>query len=346
MQRIAVSAAGPSSRVGIRPLRRWCIRRSPRPWLRLPRCPSPLVRAARQRRRRRRVGDFELIAEPANPHDPWAVSVRADGHRVGYLPRDDAPNWAPAVRRVMASGLVPVVPGRMYAFLPREDWDWDGDRNDLGSTIQLNMGDPAEALPINDPPLGNYTLLPRSSWVQVTKESEHSAALLPHVPASGHGVLFATLHEVPLSRPVVEVRIDGERIGQLTAPMSQRYLPLIQHLADRSLITACRAEINGSSLAAEVRISAVKANEAGPEILHGPAVVIPHLAPTLSDPAHYDVGATEWFAEDKQRKPSTSRSALPPPGWHPDPQDPALIRYWNGTAWTEHTASWTGQRWV
>ncbi|MDZ7929175.1 DUF2510 domain-containing protein [Rhodococcus sp. NPDC076796] len=30
-------------------------------------------------------------------------------------------------------------------------------------------------------------------------------------------------------------------------------------------------------------------------------------------------------------------SPTPPPGWHPDPSEPGLIRYWDGTQWTEHT---------
>ncbi|WP_261393052.1 DUF2510 domain-containing protein [Rhodococcus sp. BP22] len=29
----------------------------------------------------------------------------------------------------------------------------------------------------------------------------------------------------------------------------------------------------------------------------------------------------------------------PPPGWHPDPSEPGLLRYWDGTQWTEHTQS-------
>jgi hypothetical protein len=27
-----------------------------------------------------------------------------------------------------------------------------------------------------------------------------------------------------------------------------------------------------------------------------------------------------------------------PAGWHPDPKDPTLLRYWDGATWTEHTA--------
>ncbi|HET7385860.1 MAG TPA: DUF2510 domain-containing protein [Nocardioidaceae bacterium] len=28
----------------------------------------------------------------------------------------------------------------------------------------------------------------------------------------------------------------------------------------------------------------------------------------------------------------------PPAGWHPDPQDASRLRYWDGTAWTEHVS--------
>ncbi len=29
--------------------------------------------------------------------------------------------------------------------------------------------------------------------------------------------------------------------------------------------------------------------------------------------------------------------AAPPAGWYPDQQNPALVRWWDGTRWTEHT---------
>ncbi len=36
-------------------------------------------------------------------------------------------------------------------------------------------------------------------------------------------------------------------------------------------------------------------------------------------------------------------SDTPPAGWYPDPQDANRQRYWDGTAWTEHTADATPQ---
>ncbi|MCX3059766.1 DUF2510 domain-containing protein, partial [Streptomyces beihaiensis] len=31
-----------------------------------------------------------------------------------------------------------------------------------------------------------------------------------------------------------------------------------------------------------------------------------------------------------------SRPPTPPPGWYPDPGDPSVERWWDGTEWTQH----------
>jgi hypothetical protein len=33
--------------------------------------------------------------------------------------------------------------------------------------------------------------------------------------------------------------------------------------------------------------------------------------------------------------------SLPPAGWMPDAQDPRLLRWWDGSKWTEHTQART-----
>ena len=38
----------------------------------------------------------ELIREPANPYDPNAVRVEGDGHRLAYVPKEDAPASTPS----------------------------------------------------------------------------------------------------------------------------------------------------------------------------------------------------------------------------------------------------------
>lgn len=300
---------------------------------------------------------FELIPEPDNPHDPWAISVRAGGQTVGYLASEDSPDWANTVRRVIASGLVPVVPGRIYAYEAVSWEDWDGENEppkELAARVQLKLGHPHRALPINDPPSVPYSLIPRSSIVQVTKEDEHSEALLKFVPNVGYGALFVTLHECSAGRTsaktVVEVRIDNERIGQLTPQMSQRFLPMIHHLESRGLVTACWGDIKGSAVAAEVRVDGIKANEADSVVLDGDPVTVPRLVRPLDDPELYDMDDVPGRSVQPSARYTHGTDAgvnvpsapkvppMPPAAWYDDPSSPAMFRYWDGTQWTKHVA--------
>ena len=45
-----------------------------------------------------------LVLEPANPHDPNAVRVEVEGELVGYLSREDALRYGPAVSRLREHG--------------------------------------------------------------------------------------------------------------------------------------------------------------------------------------------------------------------------------------------------
>jgi len=52
---------------------------------------------------------------------------------------------------------------------------------------------------------------------------------------------------------------------------------------------------------------------------------------------------THACAKPETPAPSTTTTTVapgstPPAGWHPDPDDPALVRYWDGSSWTHHTA--------
>lgn len=47
-----------------------------------------------------------LEPEPDNPHDPEAVKVLLEGRHVGYLSREDARRYGPAVRLLLERGRV------------------------------------------------------------------------------------------------------------------------------------------------------------------------------------------------------------------------------------------------
>ncbi|MGS2809918.1 TerD family protein [Nocardia sp. MW-W600-9] len=280
--------------------------------------------------------EVELIPEPAGPRGPWAISVRTAGRTIGYLDADTARKWAGPIRRIVAAGFVPTTSGRIWY----TEYDgWDG--TDSRAAVQLGLGEAFDAIPLNEPPKSPYTILPRSAVVQVTKEHEHFDVLRKFVPECGHGVLIVTLHEnAPDSgkaKPHVEVRIEGQRIGQLTPQMSQRFAPLIQHLEARGLVTACWGDITGSPVAAKVRIDAVKANEATSQTLDGPPVTCPQLGPELPDPLAYDLTAAGPLLEPLPLVQPVSKP-LPP-----EPPDGSILRFNRGRY--SYVAARRGERW-
>jgi hypothetical protein len=280
--------------------------------------------------------EAQLIPETEGPRGPWSTSVRVDGRTVGYLTDDDARAWAGVLRRIVASGFIPTTSAQIYGY----EYDgWDG--IEFRPNVRIGLGEPEDAVPINHPPEARYTMLPRSSFVQVTKEDEHFDALASYVPAHGHGVLFVTLHEQqPQGRTKahIEIRIDDARVGQLTPQMSLRFLPMVKHLETRGLITACWADITGSAVAAEVRIDAVKANEATSDVLDGPPVTIPPLIPPLPEASLYDLSAMAPML-----KPLPFRTTQPPiPN---EPPDGSVVRFEKGGGHYCYVAVRRGGRW-
>lgn len=281
----------------------------------------------------------DLIPEPYGARGEWAISVRVMGRTLGYLDAADELDWAPVVRRVIASGLVPTTTGQIWA----QNYEgWDAADN-FTAVVRIHLGRPNEALPINDPPMVPYTLLPRSSIVQVTKEDQYVGALLKFVPPGGYGVVCVTLHEhVPTDgrkKPYVEVRIGDECVGELTPAMSQRFLPMIRHLQGRGLLTACWGDITGSAVAAEVRIDGVKANEATDDVLNGDPVQILYLIAELQDPRQYNLQVMAPLLTPLPPMPAVLPRIVD------EPPDGSVVRFSKSRGRYNYAAVRRGQRW-
>ncbi|WP_426007328.1 hypothetical protein ACPFL9_09720 [Paenarthrobacter sp. NyZ202] len=71
--------------------------------------------------------------------------------------------------------------------------------------------------------------------MQVLKEENHFDVLVNYVPPGGTGLLLVSLHREIRAlkngneRTFVEVRIDGNRVGELSNVTSAHLLPLLEH---------------------------------------------------------------------------------------------------------------------
>lgn len=225
----------------------------------------------------------ELVAEPDNPYDVNAISVRWRNQVLGYLSREDAIRYAQPIRRIIASGLTAATTARIWAYD-------GGDR--LQARVTVALPEPELITPLNEAPTGVNTLLPWGSAIQVLKEEDHFDILFNHVPPEGVGLLLLSLHRSTrilkngVERPFVEARLNGERVGELSNVTSAHLLPLLEHTEAVGETALAYAKINGSALAAQLVLHAAKATEISNDWLSNG----PHSAPKLLPVAtKYDV---------------------------------------------------------
>ncbi|WP_411374428.1 HIRAN domain-containing protein [Arthrobacter sp. MPF02] len=206
-----------------------------------------------------------LVPEPDNPHDANAISVRVNGQVIGYLDRDSAAVYRPIIHRIAASGMMATTTARIWAVV-RESWEAERQAR-FFSNVRIYLPAAHEILPLNNHFPANVAVLPWSGALQVTGEDQHFAHLFNYLPQNGEGLVILTMHKLVQTlkngteKNLVEVRLDGERVGQLTATTSSHYLPSISHAADAGKELGIWARIKGSGLAAELVIQGARATE-------------------------------------------------------------------------------------
>lgn len=221
-----------------------------------------------------------LVDDHENPHDSNAVAVWIAGEHVGYLDRDTARIWTATVRERASVGEVIEVEG----------WLWASERPDgsVGARATVRLPYAGALSPLGGLPDVPHVVLPGGGRVQVTKEVDHMDVLGPLAGSGGRVPVAATLHAVVEVRArstaeVVEVRYRGQRVGVLSAGMSQEMLPLVRYVEARGLTPVARADVSGSSLKAEVTLFVVRSGQVdegwlqhlGPEVAGGDVQEVP-----------------------------------------------------------------------
>jgi hypothetical protein len=182
-----------------------------------------------------------LVPEPENPHDGNAVRVDvatdAGAATVGYLSRYDAPAYQAALFALRNEGYLGTCPGRITG---------GGSGRSYG--MYLNLAG-ADALLLENL-VGEIDLLDPARQVTVTKEEDHQTVLSRHHPPARISTrVAAQLVSSTVSGGkhkgayAIEVRLDGSRVGELTAAMSARYQHLIVAAVKQSGHANCEALI-------------------------------------------------------------------------------------------------------
>ncbi|GAW51490.1 MULTISPECIES: HIRAN domain-containing protein [unclassified Nocardioides] len=209
-----------------------------------------------------------IVPDPENAFDPNAVAVWVEGkHLVGHLPRDVAAAYAPKLE-ALDRGTYLQVPARVW--IGRDDWDRDTGarkKNGVRGSVSVRLPDPNGVTAFNDLPDEPHTVLPWGRAVQIAGEELHMEVLRTFALGTDPRHVAATLHVVEEPRrtgdPVrlVEVRLDGERVGVMSKAISEQIHDLVAFVADKGRVPVARAIVKGSDLRAEVTVHVARTSD-------------------------------------------------------------------------------------
>jgi collagen type III alpha len=211
-----------------------------------------------------------LLAEMDNRHDANAVAVQIEGDVVGYLPRDIAAKYRPCLMDLAADGFVARVACRVWGGLVT---DYENNRagrlvekERFTASVTVALADPHLCTPVNPRPADPHMLLPDGGAIQISGEDQCMPAIEPVLRPEGEAHVYVTLHELRdlsgrVAKELVEVRLGGLRVGQLTPKMSGDLLPAVRHLQEIGQLTAAKAKVRGNRLKAEITLHCARAHE-------------------------------------------------------------------------------------
>jgi hypothetical protein len=199
-----------------------------------------------------------VVADPGNPYDQSAVAVWVQGEHVGFLPRDAAASYYPALADLAERGEYLQVEARVWAY------DEEGD---VRGSVTLVLPPPDGVQSFNEPPEEPHQVWPHGGAIQVTCEEQHMDVLGRFVSDRDRH-LAVTLHAIEVQKTprstayrAVEVRLDGQRVGELTKGMSEKVIDVVDFIASKGRLPLCRAVLKGSPLRAELTLQVAKAHE-------------------------------------------------------------------------------------
>lgn len=167
-----------------------------------------------------------LVPEPTNPHHRNAVRLDIDRMTVGYLARE-TPSTISLRCATCTAAESPGVGASLTRWVEM-----------TGSTAFHASRATDQLVPITS--ADGLHMLPAEHLMTVTGEEEHQD-VLEEIPDRGGPVMLpvvATLHACTIPRGKytgetgVEVRLEGQRIGELTKHQADRHLPTIGSLIE------------------------------------------------------------------------------------------------------------------
>ena len=251
-----------------------------------------------------RLFDATLVLEIDNPRasSGYAVSVRWRNQVLGYLPDSDIEPYFPELARLAASGVDAVVKARLWT-------NMDDPSHAPGSeefTVTVGVQPAGEIVPLNDPPLAQWVLIPRGT--AITAITDRQIFKVAKNRDSGH--YLVTLHPITGG---IEIRLDDKYIGTLPTSTSENMRALVESYDKQGLVVACHATIDVPDVLVDVNPTY---KETGKPLVSP----LPALAPYRKRPRDYHIPGR--FQESRRPSPTAPSQTATQPTRAPHPQQP------------------------
>ena len=252
-----------------------------------------------------RLFDATLVLEIDNPQassSGYAVSVRWQNQVLGYLPDSDIEPYFPELARLAASGVDAVVKARLWT-------NMDDPNHAPGSeefTVTVGVQPAGEIVPLNDPPLAQWVLIPRGT--AITAITDRQIFKVAKNRDSGH--YLVTLH---LITGGIEIRLDDKYIGTLPASTSENMRALVESYDKQGFVVACHATIDVPDVLVDVHPTY---KETGKPLVSP----LPALVPYRKHPRDYHIPGR--YQESRRPSPTAPPQTTAQPTRAPQPQQP------------------------
>lgn len=293
-----------------------------------------------------------LEREPSNPYDKDAVKVTVDGEHVGYLPRKDAPHFGDFIEQVRKAGGTCGV---------RALVQWHGERPTGPVEVRLDLPHPGRGNPeVTLTPLSELTEDPtRVAPAQTQSSTRTRAANIPAGPTPAARRKFvAQLGKAAATPPTLKAAESLLELAEEFEAAVQELLDDLDNETDKTtpddvvrLLGEYGVQADQSQLPDEdsIRDSLQNLIDALPNLTDALNTMVDEWEDADRDERAdlKDDVSTESadLLEELQPKAAYAPASnpepvntLPPANWYDDPQAPGQLRYWDGSAWTEHRA--------
>ena len=199
------------------------------------------------------IVDAVMVREPENPYDKNAIRIDINRYPVGHIAKEECRNFHPLLAYAAAKGAVLVVTARL----------WASEGTDRFWSVQLDLNDPATAIPINDIPTGSVNRVWPAGRKSKLAIDPDSAAMVRGIAARAiyPGSCSAWIElRSPESGTKATAHFDGSLIGHLS-PQASKNLATILTITPVDARIFARADVTGNSVATSISMHLTSPDE-------------------------------------------------------------------------------------